>query len=213
MSNVFIIGAGGHAKVVADILLLHQQTIIGFLDDNPQIWNTCVLGMPVLGAIQPDALTHDAAFIVAIGVNRIRKQIVERLEAALSDKLRWVNALHPSGIMTSTVQMGHGNVMAAGSIINPDSSIGHHVIINTGASVDHDCIIGDFVHLAPGVRLAGGVQVETGAFIGLGAVVTPNCVIGQWATIGAGAAVIKDVPAYSTMVGVPARIIKSDSSR
>jgi acetyltransferase EpsM len=82
------------------------------------------------------------------------------------------------------------------------------VILNTSCSVDHDCVVEDFAHLAPGVRLAGNVHVGEGALLGVGSCVIPGVRIGRWATVGAGAAVIEDVPDYATVVGVPARVIK-----
>ncbi len=82
------------------------------------------------------------------------------------------------------------------------------MIINTGITIDHDCKIGDFVHLAPGVNLAGGVLVEEGSFLGINSSVIPYKRIGKWVTVGAGGAVIQDVPEFTTVVGVPAKPIR-----
>lgn len=82
---------------------------------------------------------------------------------------------------------------------------GEGCIVNTGATVDHDCVLGDFVHVAPGVNLAGTVTVGDNVMIGIGASVVPGITIVAGATVGAGAVVIRDVPAGATVVGVPAR--------
>lgn len=204
MSGILIIGAGGHGKVVADILLRQSIPVLGFLDDDPTIWGTSRLGLPVLGAINAFLDYSPGGLVMGIGSNALRQKIVQRLGSVAQEL--WHSAIHPKAILAPSAKIGRGAVIAAGAIVNPDAYVGEHVIINTGATVDHDCHIGDFVHIAPGVHLAGGVHVGEGSLVGIGSTVIPNCNIGQWTTIGAGAVVVSDIPSHVLAVGVPARL-------
>jgi len=210
MVRVLILGAGGHAQVVADILLRAHQAgasayPIGFLDDNSTLVGTTIMGLPVLGTIaQLDEFDHDAV-IVAIGDNRTRARIFESVQAK-SEKI--VNAIHPAAVLAPDVRLGHGVMICAGVVVNTGTVVGDNVILNTGCTVDHHNHIGDHVHIAPGVHLGGNITIEEGALIGIGAVVIPNRTIGAWSVIGAGSVVTKDIPAYATAVGVPARVVK-----
>lgn len=203
MSGVLILGAGGHAKVIADILMSQGTRVRGFLDDDPQLWGEMRLGLPVLGAIghyleyEPDGL------VIGIGDNPVRRRIAERL-GARAQKL-WCNAVHPRATLARSVRSGQGIVVGAGAVINPDTVLGDHAIINTGATVDHDCTINDFVHVAPGAHVAGGVSIGEGALLGIGSSLIPNISIGAWTIIGAGSVVTGDLSAELIAFGVPAR--------
>jgi sugar O-acyltransferase (sialic acid O-acetyltransferase NeuD family) len=203
MSGYLVLGAGGHAKVVADILLCQKLPVLGFLDDDSSKWGTVCLNLPVLGSIDSYADYQPDGLILGIGSNSRRQNIVHRLGKQIRDL--WYSAIHPSATIARSARIGHGVVIAAGGIINPDVRIGDHAIINTGATVDHDCVIGDYAHVAPGARLAGGVNVGQGALVGIGASVIPGKSIGDWAVIGAGAVVVRDISAHKTAKGVPAR--------
>lgn len=195
-----IIGASGHAKVVMDILELTSQDIDGLWDDNPDLIR--FNNYPVNGNIKQFSNIQQPAAIVAIGNNKIRKKIAEKIHADFGI------AKHPSCVCCYTVRIGEGNVLMANSSINSDVVLGNHVIINTNASIDHDCKIGDYVHISPQAGLAGNVVIGEGTHIGIGACVIQGIEIGKWATIGAGAVVINDVPDYAVVVGNPGRVIK-----
>ena len=92
--------------------------------------------------------------IVSIGVNGIRKKVVERLDCDVADA-----AVHPSAVVANTVSIDDGTVVMAGAVVNADAKIGKHCIVNTGALVGHECVIEDYVHIAPGVHLCGQVRV------------------------------------------------------
>jgi len=206
LAGIIILGAGGHAKVVADILLSQGREVAGYLDDNPASWNTKPLNIPVLGSTDAFAELAIEGIVIGIGANTIR----QRLAAQLGEDTPWCNAVHPQAIIAKSVKLGVGVVVAAGAIINPDTVIGDHVIINTAASVDHDCEIKAFCHIAPGTHLGGGVKVGQGTLIGIGATVHPYCTIGRNVIVGAGAVVVDDIPDDVTVVGVPARPLKKD---
>jgi sugar O-acyltransferase (sialic acid O-acetyltransferase NeuD family) len=201
MNGILILGAGGHAKVVADILLTQGQLVIGFLDDNPATWGSTLFGLPVLGPI--DTFTDHAptGLILAIGSNRARRAIAARLNPR---RAHWVNAIHPRATIARSARLGRGVVVAAGAILNPDCQLGDHAIVNTSATVDHDSVVGDYAHLAPGCHLAGDVRVGAGALLGVGVSVKPGCAIGDWATVGVGAAVVRNIPPNVVAHGVPA---------
>lgn len=199
--RVLILGAGGHAKVVADILQLQGAEVCGFLDDNSDLWNTRILGLPILGSIKTYANFLSDAFVIGIGSNTVR----QKLDELLNTNVRWLRASHPTATIARSAYVGKGVVIAAHAVVNPDSFIEDHAIINTAATVDHDCVIGRYAHIAPGTHLAGGVKVGEGAFIGIGANITPGCTIGDWAIVGAGATVVNDVPPRVVAKGIPAR--------
>ena len=207
MKPILIWGAGGHARVVADIIELGgEYEIAAFLDDSaPRARNT-FLQRPLFDS--RDALTRLHArgvqhIVIAIGHCDVRLQLGE---IARSNSFALARAVHPQAIVARDVQMGAGSVVMAGAIINPNCTIGESVIINTGARLDHDCIIEDGAHVSPGVTLAGGVIVERAAWIGVGATVSDQRRIGSRAIIGAGAVVVRDIPDNVTAYGVPARI-------
>jgi sugar O-acyltransferase (sialic acid O-acetyltransferase NeuD family) len=209
MNRILIVGAGGHAAVVADILIACRaqgQAVeaIGFVDENALLVGGSVLGLPVLGGIESTSdIPHDS-LIVAIGNNDSRRKLFEFFQFRGG---RFAVACHPSVEIGSHVDIGEGTMISAGAVINCRSSVGPNTIVNTGATVDHDCSVGPHVHLAPGVRLGGGVRIGRGALIGIGAVVMPGRGVGNWATVGAGSLVHRDVEPDQTVVGVPARAI------
>lgn len=198
-----IIGAGGHGKVVADAMQSQKLPVLGFLDDDPDTIGNYVLGLPVLGKSSAWANYHPDGLIVGVGNNTIRHKIVQKLEN--NSSIAWLSVAHQKAIIADSVEISHGTAIMAGAVINVDSFLGKHSIINTGATVDHDCIIGDFVHIAPGVHLAGEVHIEDNAFLGIGCSVIPGCRIGSGTIIGAGATVICDIPPNVVAKGIPAR--------
>jgi sugar O-acyltransferase (sialic acid O-acetyltransferase NeuD family) len=206
MRDIYIIGAGGHGKVVLDIINKSEQyQAAAFLDDDSNLHNETINGLKVLGESK-EALDDDKAVIIAVGSNKIREKLFNLMK---SNDLEIINAVHPDAVINSFVSLGEGIVVAAGAVINPNAVIEDNVIINTGVTVDHDCIIEKHVHLSPGVNLGGNVIVQRGAHIGIGAAVLPGIKIGKNSVVGAGAVVTRDVPDDVTVVGVPARVHKS----
>jgi sugar O-acyltransferase (sialic acid O-acetyltransferase NeuD family) len=195
MTELLIIGAGGHGKVVADTAEACGYSDIGFLD---QSWpeHTKNGRWKIIGKPTPS----DVTMFCAVGKNDIRAHIFEEYHLNNSPVL-----IHPSAILSPTVKMGPGALAVAGSIVNADTSIGRGAILNTACSVDHDCLIGDFVHISPGAHLAGDVRVGDGTWIGIGAVVREGVRIGKNVIVAAGAAVISDIEDRARVGGVPAR--------
>lgn len=207
MKRVLIIGAGGHAQVVADILLrMHEAgadlTPIGFLDDNPHLFGEWRLGLPVLGPLAAiDAIDHDAV-VIGIGDNRTRRAIHERLAAC--DE-QFIVACHPSAIVARDAVIGAGTVIAARAVVNAGAHIGVNAILNSGCIVEHHNRIGAHAHIAPGATLGGAVAVGEGALVGIGATVLPQCTVGAWSVVGGGAVVTSAVDDELVVSGVPAR--------
>ena len=198
--EIVILGAGGHAVVVASILIALDHRVTAYFDDDQQRWGQKLLGIPVLGPISEAVSSGVRHAIIAIGDNRVRKRIAEEMD------FEWVTAVHPFSWIHPEVPLGPGTVVCAGAVVQPGAAIGAHVILNTKASVDHHCRVGNYVHIAV-AHLGGGAAAADGAFLALGSTVLPGVVVGAWATVGAGALVRKNVRPGTTVVGVPAREI------
>jgi len=200
--KLLIIGASGHGKVIADIAIkMGKWQSIAFLDDDEGI--KLSLGMNVIGKTD-DAFKYINEFdiFVAIGNNETREKIQERLEL---EGASIPILIHPKAVIGEQVKLGSGTVIMAGVVINCCTSIGKGCIINTGATIDHDNILENFVHISPGVNLAGTVSIGKGSWIGIGSTVINNISITGGCKIGAGAVVIRDITEAGIYVGVPAR--------
>lgn len=202
--KIYLIGAGGHAKVVLSTLKALNLGVAGLFDDDNSKRGSLIFDIPVIGPITGSEIgIKDGDFVIAIGDNRIRKEVYENCR----DK-EFISIIHPNSFIDPTVKIGKGTVVFAGAIVQCNSSIGNQVILNTGCTIDHDCWIDDYCHIAPGVNVAGGVQIGEGVFIGIGSSVIPNVKIGKWSQIGAGSVVVNDIPPNVLAYGNPARIIK-----
>ena len=201
MKKIFLYGASGHAKVIIDSLESTGINIVGLFDDNPNL--NSLLNYKVFGSFDCNILGSDS-MIISIGLNNVRKTIVEKLP----DFINYWKAIHPSSVISDYATIGVGSVVMQGAIIQSCVKIGKHCIINTTASVDHDCIIEDYVHISPNATLCGNVFVGEGSQVGAGAVIIPGIKIGKWSIIAAGAVVMRDVPDNVLVLGNPARVIK-----
>ena len=198
MYDLIIIGAGGHAKVIADIAALNGYTVRGFLDDNPSVSN--VMGYNVLGRIEDCMEFTDCFFIIGIGNNVIRQKICEKYYM-----LNYVSLVHPTACIGNGVEIGKGTVVMPRTVINACTKIGKHCVINTGAVVEHDCNIGDYTFIAPNSTVCGVTNVGSNCWLGAGSVVNNVINICDNVTLGSGTVVIKDINQSGTYVGVPAR--------
>lgn len=204
---VILVGSGGHAKVVLDIIELSPQyRILGVTTNDPHMTSFC--GYPVLG--QDDVLPkyfQDGIKHVAIGVggfvdNKLRREVFLKI---ISLGFHAVTLIHPSAVLARDVQVGDGSVIFAGVVINPGVSIGKNSIIATGSTVDHETMIADHVLVSAGVSIGASVTVEEGALLAIGSVVVSGKTIGRGSLVSAGAVVVKDVDPQVTVVGIPAR--------
>jgi sugar O-acyltransferase (sialic acid O-acetyltransferase NeuD family) len=197
---IYLIGAGGHAKVILEILELQGEKIGGLCDKNPKV--TSLFGYSVSAFLPKGFNVIEDSLIVSIGNNSLRKKI------SLNSNYNYFLAIHPNATISKRAEIAAGTVVMAGVSINSGVKIGSHSIINTNASIDHDCYLEDYVHISPNAALAGNVYVSEGTHIGIGACIIQGVKIGRWATIGAGSVVLKDVPDYAVVAGVPGIVMK-----
>lgn len=199
--KIIIIGASGHGKVAADIAKLNGYKEILFLDDDS---SKKINGKYTVAGTTKDigSYIEEYDFIVGIGNNSIRKRITNEL---LKSGITQTVLIHPSAIIDETVLIGKGTVVMANAVINAESTIGNSCIINTAATIDHDCVIKDYVHVSPGVHIAGTVNIGEETWVGIGSTVINNINISSKCIIGAGGLVNKDIEESDTYVGIPVR--------
>lgn len=207
--KVLVFGAGGHAKVVIDILLAQNQyEIFAAVDssDRAKASDAQFRGFPLLHQEDRDSWSAIGLGIIAIGDNNTRSQVHREILEQYPD-FEFINAIHPSALIGTNINWGHGIAVMAGTVINTSSIIGDHSIINTKSSIDHDVLIGPFASISPGATLCGGVHIGEKTLIGAGAVINPMVHIGKNSIIGSGSVVVKSIADGVTAVGVPCRTI------
>jgi sugar O-acyltransferase (sialic acid O-acetyltransferase NeuD family) len=201
---VIILGAGGHAKVLIDVLKLCKVQILGYTD--PQKFEP-ILGIPRIGDDE-EILNYDPSCIElvngigSIGNNRLRKALFSKFK---ENGYVFRSVIHPKAIVAADAQLSEGVQIMAGAVVQPGCVIGHNTIINTMVSIDHDCRIGNHVHIAPGATLSGHVMIEDDVHIGTGANVIQGIKIGNNSLIGAGSLVIHNIQPNQKVMGVPGK--------
>lgn len=209
MKSVVVFGAGGHAKVVIDIIEKSgQYEIAGLIDQHKPVGSE-FCGYRVIGN-ESELLRHKEKWdggIVAVGDNWSRARIVDKILKIDAD-FQFITAIHPSAQIARGAKIGVGTVIMPGAVIGSDAHIGEHCIINSQASVDHDSVLEDFVTLAPRATTGGNVHIGEYSAISLGACVIHAIKIGEQTVIGAGAVVVSDIDPYVVAYGVPAKVIR-----
>jgi sugar O-acyltransferase (sialic acid O-acetyltransferase NeuD family) len=210
--RIIVVGAGGQGRIVADALLSARQAgeyveVVAFLDDDASLAGSLLLGIRVAGAGTPiGEIPHDGV-VVAIGDNRLRREIAERLAAAGE---RLATARHPFSSISPHARLGAGTMVSAGAIVAPGAELGRGVLLNTKASVDHDTRVGDFAHVAPGATVGARCVVGEEALVAAGASIVSGCRVGARTVVGAGAVVLRDLPDGVVAFGAPARIVREN---
>jgi sugar O-acyltransferase (sialic acid O-acetyltransferase NeuD family) len=203
-AKFILIGGGGHARVVSSIIEAQENSHLEVVFDSNSKIET-LDGVENFHKYNPDQFPNALA-IVAIGDNKIRKQLAQTIQHVFG------KLIHPSASIDRLGLVGEGSVVLHHAVIQRGTRIGKHGIINTASSVDHDCVLGDFVHIAPNATLCGGVQIGDETFIGSGVIVLPEIKIGKQVIVGAGTVVTKNIPDGATVVGNPGKIINSNGA-
>ena len=207
MKEIFVYGAGGHARVVIDIIEQSNQfKIVGLIDDTNNV--TSMFGYQVFSNLNDLFIRNITAGIVAVGDNWQRARLTNEILKKFNT-IEFVTAIHPSCRIGRGVTIGIGTIVMAGCNINPNVSIGKHCIINTGSNVDHDCLMDDYASLAPGVTLGGNVTIGKCCAIGIGSSAIPKISIGEHSVIGAGSIIVRDIPSGCIAFGNPCKFIRN----
>jgi len=210
--SLILIGAGGHAAVVAQTAHQLDLQIAGLYDDDPDNPAATLLHRPppptppkFLGSIN-DFIKHQPThWLLAIGNLQLRRAILDQYNESASPPI-----IHHTAIISPDAELEEGVFVAPGAIIHTGAKVRAHAIINTGAIIEHDCVIHENVHIAPGTTLGGNTTVHQDTLIGIGSTVLPNTTIGDHCTIGAGSVVIRDIPDHTTAAGNPARALTTN---
>ncbi|ELC8443063.1 acetyltransferase [Clostridium perfringens] len=209
MKDLIIIGAGGVGRETAWIVeqinkINPTYNLLGFLDDNKDIWGSYINGYKVLGGIN---YTEDNEcnfeVVVAIANYEIKKNIVSRLK---DKNIRYSTIIHPSLNIHSSVEIGEGTIIYEGVIISPNVKIGNHVIISPKSGIGHDSVIKDYVSVLWNVSISGNDLIEEGVLLGSASTIIQNKIIGKASIIGAGAVIINNIEDNKIAIGVPGKI-------
>ncbi|MBM7869450.1 UDP-perosamine 4-acetyltransferase [Clostridium pascui] len=214
MKKIILVGAGGHCKVIIDIIKSQNEfEIVGITDKNPELNN--ILDIPIIGddsklkQIYDDGVDNAFICVGSLNNNNLRSIIYKSLKN-IGFKLPVL--VHKNSIISEFVYIEEGTCIMPGAIINSGTCIGKNCIINTGSLIEHDCKVGDNTHISPNVSIAGGVNIGFNTHIGIGSSIIQGVNLGNNVTIGAGAVVINDINSNSLAVGVPAKIIRINHS-
>lgn len=208
-----IYGAGGFGRDVLQVVHDINEALpgtwdpVGFVVDEEFISSSPVQGLPILGSVDWLARNPGVEVVIAIGAPPVRRRIARRISQEVGNC--FVSLVHPRAWLGKNVVIGEGSVICAGALLTRDISIASHVQIDIGVKIGHDSVLSDFVTLHPSVCVSGNVRFAEGAEMGAGSVLLPKVSVGEWTIAGAGAVVTKDVPANATVVGVPAKVIKT----
>ncbi|WP_456277636.1 NeuD/PglB/VioB family sugar acetyltransferase [Bacillus sp. AK128] len=208
--KILIVGAGGHGRSVYSIIenSFEKYNVVAFVDKYKKSENEHIYGKPILTkSIEEISGQYvDHGFILALGDNQKRKECFDYI---IDNQLLPIyGTYHRTAIIDNTTIIDNGVVISAGAILCTMSHIGCNTIINSGAIIEHESVIGKHCHIGPGVKVGGRVNVGDSTFLGIGSVVKDNVSIGSHVIVGAGSVVVNDIPDYTTVVGVPGRIIK-----
>lgn len=210
--KLIIIGASGFGREVAWLVerintVKNEWEIVGFIDDNPEIKNKQINGYKVLGCLEDLKNYSDCYFACAIGASKTREVVVNKL-LSINPKVKFATLVDPSVVRSSLISIGEGSIICASNILTVNITIGQHVIINLDCTVGHDAILEDFVTVYPSVNISGNTKFAKCVELGTGTQVIQGKTVGEYTIIGAGAVVVKDLPARCTAVGLPAKPIK-----
>lgn len=206
--KIAILGNGGHSKVIQDMIACYEDyEIIAILDDKYEFISKLndIIYAPLFYI--NEMIKWDIKIVIAIGDNHTRRMFSKKINI---DQSQYLTLIHPTAVISPTVEIGHGTVVMPQALINAGSIIGNHCIINTGSIIEHDNLIGNYTHICPNATLTGNVAVGEGVQIGASATVIPGVNIGHWSLVGAGSTVIKDIPAHRKAVGSPTRLLNSE---
>jgi len=210
--NVFILGAGGHSKVLIDCLRTADNIhILGILDINSDLHNKQFCDLPILGNDQEILKKYSPETIQlvnGIGSTGLPSRRVAIFEQYKKLGYQFLTIVHPTAYFAKGTHLGEGAQLMAGSIVQPGCIVGSNVIINTKTTIDHDCVIEDHVHLAPGVTCCGNVTIGAQSHVGCGATLLQGITIGERCLIAAGGVVVRDMIVGSKVAGVPAKIME-----
>jgi sugar O-acyltransferase (sialic acid O-acetyltransferase NeuD family) len=215
MISCVMLGAGGHARVLIDILQMTPAIHIhSAVTPDASLWGKSLHNIPILGgdvllqSLLAEGVTH---FVVGVGSTASTVLRQKLFQMGREHLLTPLSVIHPTAIISQQAQLGLGVQILAASLINTNAKLGDNVVVNSGAMIEHDCEISDHVHVATGAILAGGVHVGRGAHIGAGATIRQGLIIGEGSVVGMGAVVIRSVEAHTTVVGVPAHVLRSSN--
>lgn len=209
MKELYIVGAGGFGR---EILWLVQRInehaptwkFSGFIDDNAELHGLTRDGYPVLGGCDYlQKLTNNVWVVIAVGAAQVKKKIAEKLEQF--PKLQFATLIDPSVQLSSSVSIGEGSIICAGSVLTVDVEIGNHVAINLNCTVGHDAVLQDYTTVYPGVHISGNVAVGQCVELGTGSQIIQGKKIEDNIVVGAGSVVTKDLVEQGTYVGVPVK--------
>lgn len=192
---MLVIGAGGHAAVLVDILRQLNHTIVGLVARDKPEDKPVFAGIPYY-ASDDDVLAfkkNNVMLVNGIGSlpgRNIRSKVHQQFKQA---GYHFITLISPSAIVSDYCNLAEGVQVLHGAIINTNSVIGDCTIVNSGVIVEHDCIIGSHNHIAPGATLSGGVVTGDFVHIGTGASIIQGVSIGDNVMVGAGATVTKNL--------------------
>ena len=191
---IYIIGCGGHARSVADVLISNGTKSIVFVDNHGRPGET-VLGFPVITAL-PEGIM---AVHVASGDNQTR---------ANYGALNSVTIIAANAYISGSCQIGEGSFIAHNAYCAVEAQIGKGCIINTGAVVEHQVIVGNYTHIAPNSTICGKCRIGNNVLIGAGTTIKPGITIADNIVVGSGAVIVSDLTEPGIYFGVPARLQK-----
>jgi acetyltransferase EpsM len=208
MQKLWVYGAGGHARVMYEVINASGvYDIIGFIDDDETRTGEIYLGFELITNIQKFVVRNKKENVrnmfIAIGDNTMRERVANQMVS-----YQFPVVIHSSAVVSKDAKIGSGTVIMPGAIIEPQVNIGEHSIVNTGAIIGHSSNIGDFCHIAGNSIISGEVTVGKASFVAIGSCVTPQITIGNHCIIGAGSVITRDVPNGAKMFGNPARNIE-----